>query len=258
MLQLRHQTRCPQLPQRRPVCNSPGSGAGQLRGRRAHATGRGGGRKASANKVSPLCALPRRRRRRAKEYSRRKMAEHRAWQADISTKIKLRDAALAALPADLRAAALVPDLTPFPTNRCVSRWQQPVAGQASEFSALLLADCSACSAPVGMGGRGGRRLLLPGPRNFPCSRECGRPQIAHGHVLGRRAAGSGVLKDLYICLPLACPLPPGQSGLRRHRWRALARARRGSRQRGGNQSAPRSGDSRARDSACTQPATLQQ
>ena len=42
---------------------------------------------------------------RAKEYSRLKMAAHRAWQADLSTKLNLKRAAIAALPEHLRAAA---------------------------------------------------------------------------------------------------------------------------------------------------------
>jgi hypothetical protein len=56
---------------------------------------------------------------RAKEYSRQKMRQHRAWQAEFMTKVKLRDAALAALPESLREAAMAPDLTPFPSTRQV-------------------------------------------------------------------------------------------------------------------------------------------
>lgn len=42
---------------------------------------------------------------RAKAYSRRKMAQHRAWQRDLSRKIQLKEAALAQLPPQLREAA---------------------------------------------------------------------------------------------------------------------------------------------------------
>lgn len=57
---------------------------------------------------------------RAKEYSRQKMHEHRQWQKQFMTKVKLRDAAIAALPTEeLRAAARTPDLTPFPSQRQV-------------------------------------------------------------------------------------------------------------------------------------------
>lgn len=56
---------------------------------------------------------------RSKEYSRLKMQEHRLWQADLSTKLKLKHVAIEALPPELRAAALVPDYTPFPSNRHV-------------------------------------------------------------------------------------------------------------------------------------------
>jgi hypothetical protein len=56
----------------------------------------------------------------AKEYSRQKMREHRAWQKDFMRKVKLRDEAIAALPTEgLRAAALKPDLTIFPAQRQV-------------------------------------------------------------------------------------------------------------------------------------------
>lgn len=49
-----------------------------------------------------------------------KMKQHRAWQKTIMTKIKLRDAALAALPTEeLRAAAMAIDKTPFPATRQV-------------------------------------------------------------------------------------------------------------------------------------------
>jgi hypothetical protein len=54
---------------------------------------------------------------RAREHSRRMMAAHRELQADLSTKLRLKQAAVAALPPDLRAAAEVPDLAPFPANR---------------------------------------------------------------------------------------------------------------------------------------------
>jgi hypothetical protein len=46
------------------------------------------------------------------------MQEHREWQRDLTTKLQLKNAAVAALPAGrLRDAAMVPDLTPFPLNR---------------------------------------------------------------------------------------------------------------------------------------------
>jgi hypothetical protein len=54
---------------------------------------------------------------RAKEYSRLKMKQHREWQTDLTAKLKLKLAAIEALPPNLRAAALVPDLEPFPSNR---------------------------------------------------------------------------------------------------------------------------------------------
>jgi hypothetical protein len=48
------------------------------------------------------------------------MQEERAWQKDMTTKLKLKQAAIAALPTkELRDAALVEDLTPFPADRMV-------------------------------------------------------------------------------------------------------------------------------------------
>jgi hypothetical protein len=54
---------------------------------------------------------------RSKEYSRLKMHEHRAWQHDLTVKLRLKKAAIQALPPALRAAALQEDLTPFPLTR---------------------------------------------------------------------------------------------------------------------------------------------
>lgn len=65
---------------------------------------------------------------RSKEYSRRKMAEHRAWQSDLTTKIQLRDAAIAALPHGLREAAEEVDYTPFPADRLVATHTPPIPG----------------------------------------------------------------------------------------------------------------------------------
>ncbi|GAB4821890.1 hypothetical protein N2152v2_008936 [Parachlorella kessleri] len=66
--------------------------------------------------------------RRAKEYSRRKMAEHRAWQRDLTTKLRLKEAAIAALPPELQAAAREPDYTPFPPNRQMFTDTPPIEG----------------------------------------------------------------------------------------------------------------------------------
>lgn len=54
---------------------------------------------------------------RAKEYSRLKMAEHKAWRARLHEQLQLKRAALAALPPALRAAAAEEDLEPFPLTR---------------------------------------------------------------------------------------------------------------------------------------------
>lgn len=56
---------------------------------------------------------------RAKAYSSMKMAEHKAWRADLHTKLQLKAAALKALPPALREHALKEDLEPFPLTRNV-------------------------------------------------------------------------------------------------------------------------------------------
>ena len=53
----------------------------------------------------------------AKTYSRLKMKQHHAWMNDIDTKIKLKRAAIAALPLELQEAAKQEDTTPFPLTR---------------------------------------------------------------------------------------------------------------------------------------------
>ena len=56
------------------------------------------------------------------------MQEHRAWQRDMTTKLKLKQAAIAALPPRLREAALVPDYEPFPANREIWYATPPIEG----------------------------------------------------------------------------------------------------------------------------------
>lgn len=72
---------------------------------------------------------------RSREYSRLRMRQHRIWQADLSTKLKLKQAALAALPEQLRAAAKVPDLSLFPLNRNVWRETPPVEAKVVKAAA---------------------------------------------------------------------------------------------------------------------------
>ena len=52
----------------------------------------------------------------------------REWQKDITLKIKLREAAIAALPEELRAAAREPDNEPFPSNRQMWTLTPPIPG----------------------------------------------------------------------------------------------------------------------------------
>ncbi|GAA0145949.1 ribosomal protein [Lithospermum erythrorhizon] len=67
-------------------------------------------------------------RRLAKEYSRVLMRKHRARQAAETTLLKLKKEAIEALPEHLKAAALVPDLTPFPANRFMATLTPPIEG----------------------------------------------------------------------------------------------------------------------------------
>lgn len=67
-------------------------------------------------------------RRLAKEYSRVLMRRHRARQAAESTLLRLKKEAIEALPEDLKAEALVPDLTPFPVNRFMATLTPPIEG----------------------------------------------------------------------------------------------------------------------------------
>ena len=64
------------------------------------------------------------------------MREHRAYQTDLTTKLKLKQAAVAALPPRLRAAAEVPDFTPFPTNRLIWMDSPPIEGYGQELEAM--------------------------------------------------------------------------------------------------------------------------
>ncbi|XP_059651301.1 uncharacterized protein LOC132298940 [Cornus florida] len=64
----------------------------------------------------------------AKEYSRVLMRRHRARQAAETTFLRLKKEAIEALPEPLKAAALVPDLAPFPVNRFMATLTPPIEG----------------------------------------------------------------------------------------------------------------------------------
>lgn len=65
----------------------------------------------------------------AKEYSRRKMQEHRLQRAAESARLQLKVAAIAALPeGKLQEAAKVPDYTPFPAARIAATLTPPLPG----------------------------------------------------------------------------------------------------------------------------------
>lgn len=67
-------------------------------------------------------------RRLAKEYSRVLMRKHRTRQAAESAFLRCKKEAIEALPEDLKAAALVPDLNPFPANRFMATLTPPIEG----------------------------------------------------------------------------------------------------------------------------------
>lgn len=64
----------------------------------------------------------------AKECSRVLMRRHRARQAAETGILRLRKEAIAALPARLREAAMVPDFAPFPADRFMATLTPPIEG----------------------------------------------------------------------------------------------------------------------------------
>ncbi|CAN1253521.1 hypothetical protein LINPERPRIM_LOCUS8341 [Linum perenne] len=64
----------------------------------------------------------------AKEYSRFLMRKHRARQAAETNLLRLKKEAIEALPEKLKAAALVPDFTPFPKERFMATLTPPIEG----------------------------------------------------------------------------------------------------------------------------------
>lgn len=73
-------------------------------------------------------------RRLAKEYSRVLMRKHRARQAAESTLLRLKKEAIEALPEGLKAAALVPDMTPLPINRYMATVTPPIEGHMDRLN----------------------------------------------------------------------------------------------------------------------------
>ncbi|KAL8541101.1 hypothetical protein ACS0TY_002397 [Phlomoides rotata] len=73
-------------------------------------------------------------RRLAKEYSRLLMRKHRARQAAESTLLRLKKEAIEALPEGLKAAALVPDMTPLPINLYMATVTPPIEGHMDRLN----------------------------------------------------------------------------------------------------------------------------
>lgn len=70
----------------------------------------------------------------AKEYSRVLMRKHRARQAAETNLLKCKKAAVEALPDELKSAALVPDLAPFPMNRFMATLTPPIEGYIDKIN----------------------------------------------------------------------------------------------------------------------------
>ena len=72
----------------------------------------------------------------AKEFSRLMLRDHRAQQAAESARLKMKLAAIQALPRGrLRDAAMEPDFTPFPTNRIAASLTPPLQELVDEREA---------------------------------------------------------------------------------------------------------------------------
>lgn len=70
----------------------------------------------------------------AKEYTKVLMRSHRARQAAISALLQCKKEAIEALPENLKAAALVPDLTPLPANRLMASLTPPIEGYVERIN----------------------------------------------------------------------------------------------------------------------------
>lgn len=76
-----------------------------------------------------------------------KMREHRAWQANFMEKVKLRKAAINALPEEIQEAARKPDLSLFPTNRYA--WVETPPFDEDEMKQEKVSDGQKKKRPIG-------------------------------------------------------------------------------------------------------------
>lgn len=70
----------------------------------------------------------------AKEYTKVLMRSQRARQAAISALLQCKKEAIEALPENLKEAALVPDLTPFPADRIMASLTPPIEGYIEKIN----------------------------------------------------------------------------------------------------------------------------
>jgi len=76
-----------------------------------------------------------------------KMREHRAWQANFMGKVRLREAAIHALPEEIQEAARKPDLSLFPTNRFT--WVETPPFDEDEMKQERLSGSQKKKRPIG-------------------------------------------------------------------------------------------------------------
>eukprot|EP00245_Coleochaete_scutata_P005151 TRINITY_DN18508_c0_g1_i1.p1 TRINITY_DN18508_c0_g1~~TRINITY_DN18508_c0_g1_i1.p1 ORF type:complete len:171 (+),score=43.16 TRINITY_DN18508_c0_g1_i1:185-697(+) len=74
----------------------------------------------------------------AKQYSRYTMKAHRQQMLEESTRLKLKLAALAALPPNLRAVAQQPDYELFPEHRVAATITPPIVGYSQDAAAEVV------------------------------------------------------------------------------------------------------------------------
>ena len=81
------------------------------------------------------------------EYSRRRMAEHHRVNGQLSRQIVLREAAILALPPQLRAEATEPDFESYPVRRCQHSFSTILQGPCAHRLAVHSSHRSRLSSP---------------------------------------------------------------------------------------------------------------
>ncbi|PNW77242.1 hypothetical protein CHLRE_10g428350v5 [Chlamydomonas reinhardtii] len=87
----------------------------------------------------------------AQQLQQQRVAEHQAWVKDMTTKFKLQQAALRALPERLRVLAMQPDHTPYPLNRKFLFDSPPAAYRDTPAGKTASGASAAAEASAGAG-----------------------------------------------------------------------------------------------------------